>query len=66
MQGVTYVEDETVLIEALEPSQPSDGKCRYALNLKPPWAGTLLYEVRAMPQHPNLAHPYELGLMRKL
>jgi starch phosphorylase len=66
MQGVTYVEDETVLVEALEPSQPSDGKCRYALDLKPPWAGTLLYEVRAMPKHPNLAHPYELGLMRKL
>jgi starch phosphorylase len=66
MQGVTYIEDDTVLIEALEPGQTCDGKCRYRLDLKPPWAGTLLYELRAVPQHTNLAHPYELGLMRKL
>jgi hypothetical protein len=47
---------------------PSDGApaCRYRLELQPPWAGSLLYEIRALPQHPHLTHPYELGLMRKL
>jgi hypothetical protein len=65
--GVTYIGDEAVLLEVFEPT-PSDGTaaCRYRLELQPPWAGTLVYEIRALPQHPNLTHPYELGLMRKL
>jgi len=54
----------------LAPFAPADvdgaGNCRYRLELEPPWAGTLEYEVRAVPHHPHLAHPYELGLMRRL
>ena len=54
----------------IEPFTPGDvdaaGVCRYRLELQPPWAGTLEYEVRAVPAHPHLSHPYELGLMRKL
>jgi hypothetical protein len=42
------------------------GVCRYRLQFEPPWAGTLEYEVRAVPDHPHLSHPYELGLMRRL
>jgi glycogen phosphorylase len=66
-RGMTYLDGEGVLLEVFEP-QPANGNgaCRYRLNLQPPWAGTLAYEIRAVPQHPNLAHPYELGLMRKL
>jgi glycogen phosphorylase len=65
--GVTFIEGEGVLLELFKPV-PSDGSpaCRYRLELQPPWAGSLLYEIRALPQHPHLTHPYELGLMRKL
>ena len=42
------------------------GVCRYRLEFQPPWAGTSEYEVRAVPDHANLSHPYELGLMRRL
>jgi starch phosphorylase len=38
----------------------------YRLSVEPPWAGALRYRVRAVPQHPQLTHPYELGLMRWL
>ena len=52
------------------PFTPGDvdqaGNCRYRFELQPPWAGTLEYEVRAVPDHPHLSHPYELGLMRRL
>jgi starch phosphorylase len=65
--GVTFVDGQGVLLEVFKPV-PSDGEpaCRYRLELQPPWAGSLVYEIRALPQHPNLTHPYELGLMRKL
>jgi starch phosphorylase len=66
-RGMTYIDGEGVLLEVFEPA-PVEGApaCRYRLALQPPWAGTLVYEIRALPQHPNLTHPYELGLMRKL
>jgi starch phosphorylase len=66
-RGVTYIGDEAVLLEVFQPV-PADGApaCRYRLEFEPPWAGALVYEVRALPQHPNLTHPYEMGLMRKL
>jgi glycogen phosphorylase len=35
----------------------------YAIECTPPWAGQLAAEVRAVPFHPDLSHPYELGLM---
>jgi starch phosphorylase len=67
LSGVTYIDDETVLVALFEPGQRDGaGHCRYRLEIKPPWAGTLRYEVRVVPQHPNLNHPYELGLMRRL
>jgi len=65
--GATFIDGEGVLLDLFKPV-PSDGAsaCRFRLELQPPWAGSLLYEIRAVPQHPNLTHPYELGLMRKL
>jgi hypothetical protein len=65
--GVNYVEGEAVFVERFEP-QTADhgGSCRYRLEFKPPWAGALQFEVHAVPAHPHLSHPYELGLMRKL
>ncbi len=66
-RGITYVGDEAVLLELFAPvAADAAPACRYRLELEPPWAGKLVYEIRALPQHPNLAHPYELGLMRKL
>jgi glycogen phosphorylase len=65
--GLTYVGDEIVLLAAFEPQVPrADGTCRYRLALEAPWAGELKYEIRAVPQHPHLLHPHELGLMRWL
>jgi starch phosphorylase len=65
--GLAYVEDEVVLLEVFEPlSTEAASPCRFRLELEPPWSGVLQYEVRAVPQHPNLSHPYELGLMRKI
>ena len=65
--GVSYLEGRAVLLESFTPGTVDDaGTCRYRLELQPPWAGTLEYEVRAAPYHPHLSHPYELGLMRRL
>jgi hypothetical protein len=65
--GVGYLDGHAVLFEAFTPGDvDAEGNCRYRLELQPPWAGTLQYEVRAVPGHPGLSHPYELGLMRRL
>ena len=65
--GVSYVEGKTVLLAVLTPSAPEVAPAGiYRLEFQPPWAGSLLYEIRAVPQHPHLTHAYELGLMRKL
>jgi starch phosphorylase len=64
--GLTYLEGEAVLILAFEPEGPATPVCRYRLQFQPPWTGALQYQIRALPQHPHLQHPYELGLMRKL
>jgi glycogen phosphorylase len=66
-EGVVHWGDETVLIRSFTP-QPNGGSdvCRYTLDFKPPWSGLLSYEIRAVPRHPHLSHPYELGLMRWL
>lgn len=67
LAGVTYVDGEPVLMAPFTAGTPNAaGVCRYELKLKPPWAGALRYEIRAVPQHPYLTHPYELGLMRRL
>jgi len=66
-QGVFYSDGRAHLLEPFVPGAVgSGGVCRYRLEMQPPWAGTLEYEIRAVPQHPNLSHPYELGLLRKL
>jgi glycogen phosphorylase len=65
--GIGYLDGRAVLLEAFTPGDVDEsGTCRYRLELQPPWAGTLQYEVRAVPGHPSLSHPYELGLMRRL
>jgi starch phosphorylase len=65
--GVGYLEGREVLLADFTPGPVDEaGNCRYRLELEPPWAGTLQYEVRAVPGHPHLSHPYELGLMRRL
>ena len=65
--SVSYLDGRPVLIEPFSPGAvDAAGVCRYRLELQPPWAGTLQYEIRAVPRHPHLSHPYELGLMRKL
>jgi starch phosphorylase len=43
-----------------------DGSHVYAIECTPPWCGQLGAEVRAVPHHAMLAHPYEVGLMRWL
>jgi starch phosphorylase len=65
--SVSYLEGRAVLVELFKPGAVDEGgSCRYRLEFQPPWAGTLEYEVRAVPDHPHLSHPYELGLMRRL
>jgi len=64
--GVNFVDGEGVLLERFTPVAGDGGVGRYRLEFEPPWAGSLRYEIRALPQHPNLTHPYELGLMRRL
>jgi starch phosphorylase len=44
----------------------ADGARVFAIECTPPWAGQLAAEVRAVPFHPYLSHPYELGLMHWL
>jgi starch phosphorylase len=66
-QGVSYLEGRPVLLEPFTPEADAASElCRYRLDFQPPWAGMLHYEIRAVPDHPHLSHPYELGLMRKL
>jgi starch phosphorylase len=65
--GLIRIGDETAAIWALEPRESSaEGVCRYRLEFQPPWAGKMEYEIRAVPRHPALSHPYELGIMRWL
>jgi starch phosphorylase len=67
INGVNYLEGRAVFTKRFEAGAVGDdGTCRYRLEFPPPWAGTLQYEVRAVPDHPHLSHPYELGLMRRL
>jgi starch phosphorylase len=65
--GVRHVGNETVFVAGLQPAPGEDGGERsYAIDLEPPWCGLLRYEIRALPRHPSLTHPYETGLMRWL
>ena len=54
--GVNDFEGRAVLIAPFTPGDvDAAGICRYRLKLQPPWAGTLQYEVRAVPEHAHLA-----------
>jgi hypothetical protein len=65
--GMTYLEGRPVLIEAFAPGAvDAAGVCRYRLELQPPWAGMLQYEIRAVPKNRHLSHPYALGPMHTL
>jgi starch phosphorylase len=65
--GVNYLDGSAVLLEPFAKGTVDDsGACRYQLEFQPPWAGTLQVEIRAVPEHAHLSHPYELGLMHKL
>jgi starch phosphorylase len=65
--GAFYLEGRANLLEPFVPGAVDGaGVCRYRLEMQPPWAGKLEYEIRAVPQHTNLSHPYELGLLRNL
>lgn len=58
--------DETAAIWEFEPQEERDGVYRYRLEYRPPWTGAMSFEVRAVPYHPLLSHPYEVGLMKWL
>jgi starch phosphorylase len=66
-EGLRHRGHETVFVAALRPAGAGgEGEQAYRLELEPPWCGRLRYEVRALPQHAGLTHPYETGLMRWL
>ncbi|MEQ1801690.1 MAG: alpha-glucan family phosphorylase [Gammaproteobacteria bacterium] len=64
--GLRPVGDSHVFVQDFASAGPAgvDGVHRYRVELRPPWCGALHYQVRAVPSHPHLSHPYELGLMR--
>ncbi|MBL8202287.1 MAG: alpha-glucan family phosphorylase [Chromatiales bacterium] len=64
--GLRSVGDDHVFVQDFASAGPAgvDGAHRYRVELRPPWCGALHYQVRAVPSHPHLSHPYELGLMR--
>jgi len=64
--GLRLVGDEQVFVQDFTAIGRTDGEGvhRYRVELRPPWCGALHYQVRAAPWHPQLSHPYELGLMR--
>jgi hypothetical protein len=65
--SVSFIDGRAALVKPFEAGSADGAQaCRYRLEFQPPWAGTSEYEVRAVPDHPNLSHPYELGLMRRL
>ncbi|MCC7256885.1 MAG: alpha-glucan family phosphorylase [Gammaproteobacteria bacterium] len=64
--GVRHVGTETRFVAPFQPLAEHGEEVVYRLDLEPPWCGGLRYEIRALPQHANLTHPYEAGLMRWL
>jgi starch phosphorylase len=42
----------------------AEGRHLFALDLVPGWCGRMSCQLRVVPRHPLLAHPYEMGLMR--
>lgn len=55
----------TPVVLTMEPGERlADGRQMYRMRFAPTRNGALIYGVRMRPNHPALAHPYELGLMR--
>ena len=44
----------------------SDGSHEFAIDCAPPWCGQLSAQIRIVPHHPLLTHPYEMGMMKWL
>ena len=44
----------------------SDGSAVYELHAAPPNCGQFAFEIRIFPWHDMLAHPLEMGLLRRL
>jgi glycogen phosphorylase len=67
-EGVRVREDHQAYIGLFVPAEASepDGARIYTMTCTPPWPGQLSAQVRAVPYHTHLSHPYELGLMRWL
>jgi glycogen phosphorylase len=38
----------------------------FALDAMPPWSGQLALQIRVLPTHELLSHPYEMGLLKWL
>ena len=65
-RGTRIVGDDHAYVEIFEPvgTADSDGVQRYRVVFRPPWCGALNLQIRVVPWHVHLAHPYEMGLMR--
>jgi len=66
--GIRHIEDEVIAVVPLEVTAESAtaDTFRYELDYTSPWCGALSYEIRAVPRHRHLSHPYDLGLMKWL
>jgi starch phosphorylase len=64
--GLRQVGSDHIFVQVFDAAGPAEtgSAHRYRVELRPPWCGALHYQVRAVPWHPQLSHPYELGLMR--
>jgi starch phosphorylase len=62
------VRDETAIAQHALPmhytKRELDGSYRYDLQLQPEQSGSIAYNVRIVPAHPDLKEKYELGLIR--
>ena len=61
-------EGHEVAVELFQPTgeRAASGAQVFAIDCIPPWCGRLGAEVRVVPYHELLSHPYEVGLMRWL
>ncbi len=67
VEGLMYLDGQAYYVAPLSPAgDASQGEHRYRLAAGLPWCGRMSLEIRARPAHPDLAHPHELGLLRRL
>ena len=67
-ERVRVRDGSAVAIEAFTPTgeRAADGAHLFAIECEAPWCGRISAQVRAVPYHGLLSHPYQLGLMRWL